>query len=67
MRAKKKMKTRTKFVICSVVNITWYTIAVLVFSWFDKTVPDALTYSFYGAWTAELAFLAGITIKSKEE
>lgn len=60
------MKKRTKFVICAIVNITWFTIAVLVLSAFDKEVPDALIVAFFAAWTAELAILAGIKIKSKE-
>ena len=61
------MKTRTKFVICAVVNITWFTIAVLILSAFDKTVPDVLIGCFFGAWTAELAILAGIKIKARKE
>lgn len=63
----KKMKTRTKFVICSVVNIIWFTIAVLILSAFDKTVPDALIYAWFAAWTVELALLAGIKVKGKSE
>lgn len=61
------MKTRTKFVIVACLNITLYTIAVLVLSFFDKVVPDSLTVSFFSAWTLELALLAGIRIKGKDE
>ena len=63
---KKKLKTRTKFVICSVLSIVWFTVAVLMLSASDKTVPDALIYSWFGAWTVELALLAGIKVKGKD-
>ena len=59
------MNTRTKFVICSVINLIWYTLAALVLTWYDKVVPDSLTVAWYSAWTAELALLAGIKIKGK--
>lgn len=61
------MKKRTKFVIAAMVNIIWYTIVVLVLSYMDKTVPDALTVAWFGAWTVELALLAGIKLKGKGE
>lgn len=61
------MKTRTKFVICSVANLIWYTIATLVLTWHDKVVPDSLTVAWFSAWTVELALLAGIKIKGKSE
>lgn len=57
------MKKRTKFVIAAMVNIIWYTVVVLVLSYKDKTVPDALTVAWFGAWTVELALLAGIKVK----
>lgn len=60
------MKTRTKFVICSVVNLTWFAVAVLVLSAFDKEVPDSLIVAWFAAWTFELAALAGIKIKDKK-
>ena len=59
------MKKRTKFVICSIINIIWYTIVVLTLSAFDKVVPDSLTIAWFSAWTIELAILAGIKIKDK--
>lgn len=62
-----KMKKRDKFVICSMVNITWFTVAALVLAAFDKTVPDALIIAFFAAWTAELAILAGIKIKDNKK
>lgn len=61
------MKKRTKFVIAAMVNIIWYTIAVLILSAKDKTVPDALTVAWFSAWTVELALLAGLKVKGKEE
>nr|DAI35504.1 MAG TPA: hypothetical protein [Caudoviricetes sp.] len=62
-----KMKKRTKFVIAAMVNIIWYTVVVLVLSYKDKTVPDALTVAWFSAWTVELALLAGIKLKGKDE
>ncbi len=62
-----KMKKRTKFVIAAMINIIWYTIAVLILSAKDKMVPDALTVAWFGAWTVELALLAGIKVKGKDE
>ena len=59
------MKTRTKFVICSVINLIWFTFAVLALTWFDKMVPDSLITAWFAAWTVELALLAGIKIKGK--
>lgn len=60
------MKKRTKFVIAAMLNIVWYTIAVLILSAKDKTVPDALTVAWFSAWTVELALLAGLKVKGKE-
>ena len=62
-----KMKKRTKFMIAAMINIIWYTIAVLILSAKDKMVPDALTVAWFGAWTVELALLAGIKVKGKDE
>ncbi|MEG2175718.1 MAG: hypothetical protein RRY97_02495 [Oscillibacter sp.] len=60
-RKKKPLRTRTKFVIAAMVNISWYTIAVLAISCFDHTVPSELTV----AWTVKLVLLAGIKVKSR--
>jgi len=57
---------RHKFTVAAIVNIVWYTIAVLVLSAFDKTVPSELTVAWFSAWTVELGLLFGIEIKSKE-
>ena len=63
----KKMRKRTKFVIAAMANIIWYTVAVLILSAKDKTVPDALTVAWFGAWTVELPILYGIKVKGKDE
>lgn len=62
----KKMRKRTKFVIAAMANIIWYTIAVLILSAKEKTVPDALTVAWFSAWTVELALLAGLKVRGKE-
>lgn len=64
---KKPVKRRTKFTVLAVVNLTWYCIAVIVAAFYDKIIPDALTIAWFSAWTAELALLAGIKVKCKEE
>lgn len=61
------MKKRTKFVIAAMVNILWYTIAVLILSYMDKAVPDTLTVAWFSSWTVELALLAGLKVKGKDE
>lgn len=61
------MKNRTKFTIVAVANLTWYCIAVIVASFFDKVIPDSLTIAWFSAWTAELALLAGLKLKSKDD
>lgn len=62
-----KMRKRTKFVITAMANIIWYTVAVLILSAKDKNVSDALTIAWFGAWTAELALLAGIKVKKGKD
>ena len=62
----KKMRKRTKFVIAAMANNICYTIAVLIHSAKDKTLPDALTVAWFSAWTVELALLAGLKVRGKE-
>lgn len=62
---KRKMRTRTKFVIWAAINLTWYAVAVLALTYFDRAVPDSLTVAWFAAWTVELGLLAGIKIKDK--
>ena len=44
-----------------------YCIVSLVLTANDKIVPDSLTVAWFAAWTAELALLANIKIKGKDE
>lgn len=62
----KKNKKRTKFVILAAVNITIFTIATMILSAYNKTVPDSLIVAFFSAWTVELALLFGIKLKDKD-
>ena len=61
----KKLRKRDKYLIAAVLNLCWYCIAVLVLTARGAVVPDSLTVAWFGAWTAELALLAGIKIKDK--
>lgn len=61
------MKKRDKYLVAAVVNLCWYCVAALVLAANDKCVPDSLTVAWFAAWTAELALLAGIKIKGKDE
>ena len=63
----KTMRKRDKYVWAAIFNLTWYCISVLVLSGFGKIVPDRLTVMWGAAWTAELALLAGIKIKGKDD
>lgn len=63
----KKLRKRDKYLIAAVINLVWYCVAALVLTWCDKTVPDSLTVAWFAAWTAELALLAGIKIKDRDE
>lgn len=64
-KSKPKMKKRTKFTILAVVNLTWYTVVVLIANFFDHAVSPELTVGWFAAWTAELALLYGIKVKEK--
>ena len=64
---KQKMKKRTKFTIAAMANIIWYTIAVLIIDALDREVQAELTVAWFSAWTVELALLAGIKIKGKDD
>lgn len=50
----------------AIFNIIWYTVTVLILSFFDHTVPAELTTAWFAAWTIELALLYGIKVKSKD-
>ena len=64
---KQKMKKRTKFTIAAMANIIWYTIAVLIINALDREVQAELSVAWFSAWTVELALLAGIKIKGKDD
>ena len=61
------MKRRTKFTILAVFNLTWYAVVVLILNAHDHAVDTALTGGWFAAWTAELAILYGIKVKSPKE
>lgn len=64
---RKKIRTRTKFVIAAMVAIVIYAAICIIWAWYDKEVSDTLTTCWFAAWTVELALLAGIKIKDKDE
>ena len=61
------VRKRDKYVWAAIFNLTWYCIVSLVLTANDKIVPDSLTVAWFAAWTAELALLANIKIKGKDE
>lgn len=61
------MRKRTKFTIAAMVNIVWYTIAVLIINATGNAVQPELTVAWFAAWTCELALLAGLKIKGKDD
>jgi hypothetical protein len=63
---KQPLRRRTKFTILAILNIIWYTVIVLILSFFDHVVPAELTTAWFAAWTIELALLYGIKVKSKD-
>ena len=63
----KTMRKRDKYVWAAIFNLTWYCIVSLVLTANDKIVPDSLTVAWFAAWTAELALLANIKIKGKDD
>ena len=63
-KPKSKMKRRTKFTILAIFNLTWYAVVVLILNAHDHVVDTVLTGGWFTAWTAELAILYGIKIKS---
>lgn len=60
------MKKRTKFVILAMINLIWYTIAVLVINATGREVQPELTVAWFAAWTVELALLAGLKVRGKD-
>lgn len=62
---KKKMRTRTKFVIAAMVALIVYTVVTEVLLFMERQTDATLTVAWFSAWTVELALLAGIKIKDK--
>ena len=61
------LRKRDKYLIAAIFNLLWYCIAALILTANDKIVPDSLTVAWFAAWTAELALLANIKIKGKDD
>ncbi len=61
------MKKRDRYLLTAIISIWLFTIAAFVLSYYDHVVPDSLIVAWFSAWTLELALLAGIKIKGKEE
>lgn len=61
------LRKRDKYLIAAIFNLLWYCIVSLILTANDKTVPDSLTVAWFAAWTAELALLANIKIKGKDD
>ena len=61
------VRKRDRYVLAAIFNLTWYCIVSLVLTANDKTVPDSLTVAWFAAWTAELALMANIKIKGKDD
>ncbi len=57
----KKLKKRDCYLIVAIINIIWFTLAVLWLNHGDHQVSSELIVGWFAAWTAELALLAGLT------
>ena len=57
----KKLKKRDLYLIVAIINIIWFTLAVLWLNHGDHEVSSELIVGWFAAWTAELALLAGLT------
>ena len=49
------------------VNIVWYTIAVLIINATGHEVQAELTVAWFASWTTELALLCNLKIKGKDD
>lgn len=65
MKRWSELKKRDRYLIVAIANLCWYCVAALALTAVDKTVPDTLTVAWFGAWTAELALIAGIKLKGE--
>lgn len=66
-KEKKKMKTRTKFVILSMVFTILYTAVSLVLTAFGHPPESELTVSVFAYFGSELFILAGIKITDRKD
>lgn len=66
MKAKRKIKNMTKFVIVSIVLLVLFTVACFVAIFNDKVIPDSLIVSFFAAFTGELAGMLFKKVKDKK-
>ncbi len=57
----KKLKKRDWYLVVAIINIIWFTLAVLWLNHGDHEVSSELIVGWFAAWTAELALLAGLT------
>lgn len=60
-------KKRNLYLIAAIVNLQWYTIAALILTYMQRSVPESLTMAWFAAWGGELALIAGIKIFCKED
>lgn len=60
------MKRRTKFTVVAILAIVAMGVAETWLVTQGQTFPDSFIIGWYAAWTAELALLAGIKIKTND-
>jgi hypothetical protein len=62
-RKRRKMKTATKVLIVSVINIVWFTVAAIVLQFKTSVeLSSTLITCWYTFWTCEIFAIAGIRI-----
>lgn len=61
------MRKRDRYLLTAIISIWVFTISAFILSYYDHVVPDSLIVAWFSAWTLELALVAGIKIKGKEE
>lgn len=67
-KKKKKMRKRDWYLVTAIINLTWFTIAVLYINYHGNEVSPELILGWFAAWTAELLAIAGLTrAKNKDE
>lgn len=60
--APKRFNRQTIFTVIAMINIIWYTLAVLILNFFGHTVQSDITVAWFSAWTVELGLLFGIKV-----